>query len=141
MHSIFTVQGKNVQQVGFRPFLQSLSLEFDVDVIARNSLSPNIVEVEVQGLPQNVHAFYAFLSEADENGNYLHTPKGAVVNEVSRMTEIEGELKDVAILKQGNKLIFEQLSKGIFYQKELVEGQKEMSKLIAETLQEIRAKS
>ncbi|MFH0714931.1 MAG: acylphosphatase [Candidatus Diapherotrites archaeon] len=141
MHSIFTIQGSNVQQVGYRPFLQSVSLEFDVDVVVRNSLSPNLVEVEVQGLPKSVEAFYHFLSETDREGKYLHVAKGAGVNEVSKMTEVAGELNDVVILKQGNKLIFEQLSKGIVYQKELVEGQKEMSKLIAQTLDEIKAKS
>ena len=124
MRGIFVIQGERVQEVGYRPYLQELSINYNLDVIARNELNRNIVSVEVSGAREDIKNFHNFLTQRAGNSHYINKPRSAKVDVISGLTLAKGKIRDIVILKQGNKLIFEQLSKGIRYQLDTIKYQK-----------------
>ena len=140
MRGIFVIQGEMVQEVGYRPYLQELSINYNVDVIARNELNRNIVSIEVSGAREDIRNFHNFLTQRAGNSHYINKPGSAKVDVISGLTLAKGKLRDIVILKQGNKLIFEQLSKGIRYQLDTIKYQKNIfsyQKKISENIKKL----
>ncbi len=126
-YGYFSIIREKVQQIGFRPFLTLIFLEYNLDGKAWNSSLGNIVEVEVWGKKQDIERFYNDIRALKLK------PKGAKPEFVSKISLKKSKGPNyLKVISYNQYLMYQQLSKGIEVQKKIPEKLQELINLTKE---------